>query len=49
MKVEPEREDAAAAIINEHPGVSHNYRRNHPYNLWFTLTLPPGMELAGRN
>lgn len=45
MKVEPEREDEAAAIINEHPGVSHNYRRNHPYNLWFTLTLPPGMEL----
>ena len=45
MKVEPEREDEAAAIINEHPGVSHNYRRNHPYNLWFTLTLPPGMDL----
>ncbi len=45
MKVDPAREDEAAAIINEHPGVSHNYRRSHAYNIWFTLTLPPGMEL----
>lgn len=45
MKTAPEDEAAAAEIINRHPGVSHNYRRNHPYNLWFTLTLPPGMDL----
>jgi siroheme decarboxylase len=45
MKVDPAREDEAAAIINQHPGVSHNYRRSHPYNIWFTLTLPPGMDL----
>ncbi len=28
---------AAAKAVNTHPGVSHNYRRDHEYNLWFTL------------
>ncbi len=27
----------AAEAINSHPGVSHNYQRDHRYNLWFTL------------
>src|SRR6476620_8803563 len=31
--------------INRHPGVSHNYERNHEYNLWFTLAVPPGSDL----
>ena len=31
--------------MNEHPGVSHNYERDHEFNLWFTLAVPPGMEL----
>ena len=31
----------AARIINEHPGVSHNYARNHDFNLWFTLAVSP--------
>jgi len=30
-----------AEIINQHPGVSHNYRRNDAYNLWFTVAVPP--------
>ncbi|MBW2306131.1 MAG: AsnC family transcriptional regulator [Deltaproteobacteria bacterium] len=25
-------------VVNSHPGVTHNYRRNHTYNVWFTLT-----------
>jgi DNA-binding Lrp family transcriptional regulator len=29
--------DRAAAAINAHPGVSHNYQRKHSYNIWFTL------------
>lgn len=44
--VESERLEQVAALVSDHPGVSHNYSRNHFYNLWFTLTLPPhqGME-----
>ncbi|PKL16293.1 MAG: Lrp/AsnC family transcriptional regulator [Spirochaetae bacterium HGW-Spirochaetae-5] len=37
FEVPDERADAAAAIINSHPGVSHNYLRNHRFNIWFTL------------
>jgi len=37
-RVEPERADEAAAIINRQPGVTHNYLRDQEYNLWFTLT-----------
>jgi DNA-binding Lrp family transcriptional regulator len=37
--------DDAAAIINEHPGVSHNYRRNHEFNLWWTIAVPPESSL----
>ena len=40
-----ERLDEAAQIINEHPGVSHNYGRNHAYNLWYTIALPPGASM----
>ena len=45
MKLPVERVDAAAAIISLHPGVSHNYRRNHAYNLWFTIAVPPPREV----
>lgn len=43
-KIDPERVDDAAAVISEHPGVSHNYKRNHAYNLWYTLAVPPGED-----
>ncbi|MGD0768786.1 MAG: Lrp/AsnC family transcriptional regulator [Tepidisphaeraceae bacterium] len=45
-KVPEHRLDAAAAAINEHPGVSHNYRRDHEYNLWYTLAVPPDSRLG---
>ncbi|MGC9334959.1 MAG: AsnC family transcriptional regulator [Anaerolineae bacterium] len=35
-----------AGQVNAHPGVSHNYARPHHYNLWFTLAVPPGQDLA---
>ncbi|MGZ8734630.1 MAG: siroheme decarboxylase subunit alpha, partial [Acidimicrobiia bacterium] len=43
-KLDPDHIDAAAAIISAHPGVSHNYKRNHEYNLWYTLATPPGED-----
>src|SRR4051812_42708410 len=43
-KVDPDRVDEAAAVISDHPGVSHNYKRNHEYNLWYTLAVPPGED-----
>jgi len=41
-RISPDRVDEAAAVISGHPGVSHNYERNHEFNLWYTLAVPPG-------
>jgi DNA-binding Lrp family transcriptional regulator len=43
--VRPEKLDAVAEKVNEHPGVSHNYERNHEYNMWFTLAVPPDSDM----
>jgi DNA-binding Lrp family transcriptional regulator len=43
--VAPEKLDAVAEKVNEHPGVSHNYERNHEYNMWFTLAVPPESDM----
>ena len=45
MRVDPARVDEAAEVINQHPGVSHNYKRNDPFNIWFTIAVPPGDSL----
>jgi DNA-binding Lrp family transcriptional regulator len=37
--------ESAALHINNHPGVSHNYEREHRFNLWSTLTVPPEADL----
>ena len=44
-KIDPDRIDEAAGVISAHPGVSHNYKRNHEYNLWYTVAVPPGDSL----
>ena len=44
-KIDPDHVDEAAAVISAHPGVSHNYKRNHAYNLWYTIAVPPGDSL----
>ncbi len=39
-KVPNDRIDEFARVINEHPGVTHNYQRDHEYNVWFTIIAP---------
>lgn len=34
-----------AAIVSAHPTVTHNYQRDHEFNLWFTIAVPPHMGL----
>ncbi|MBF6600774.1 MAG: AsnC family transcriptional regulator [Dehalococcoidia bacterium] len=38
--VAPERLEEAAAVISGHPGVSHNYAREHRFNIWFVMAIP---------
>lgn len=45
MEIEPDKLEYVASQINRHPGVSHNYERDHQFNLWFTLAVPPGSDL----
>ncbi|GAA5535040.1 Lrp/AsnC family transcriptional regulator [Deinococcus aluminii] len=40
-----DRLDAGAEIVSGHPGVSHNYKRNHSFNLWYTIAVPPESDL----
>jgi DNA-binding Lrp family transcriptional regulator len=45
-KVDPDVPHRAAKIINSHPGVTHNYLRNHDFNLWFTIAAEPNSPLG---
>jgi len=45
MEIEHDKLEYVASQINRHPGVSHNYERDHQFNLWFTLAVPPGADL----
>jgi siroheme decarboxylase len=45
-KVDPENPWRAAKVINSHPGVSHNYLRDHDFNIWFTIATEPGSALG---
>jgi DNA-binding Lrp family transcriptional regulator len=43
--VPEDRIDSVADIVNEYPGVTHNYLREGEPNLWFTLTEPDSETL----
>jgi DNA-binding Lrp family transcriptional regulator len=45
-KVDPENPHRAARFINTHPGVTHNYLRDHEFNLWFTIAVEPDSKLG---
>lgn len=46
FKIAAKKIDKTVEIINSHPGISHNYERNHDFNIWFTLGVPPTSELG---
>ena len=46
FKVDEADIEEAAVIINAHPGVSHNYLRNHAYNIWFTMAVAPDSKIG---
>jgi len=37
LRVPEDRVNEIAAIISSYPEVSHNFRRDHSYSLWFTI------------
>ncbi len=39
-KVTPEKMDDFVATVNGYKGVTHNYVRQHVYNVWFTYIAP---------
>ncbi len=39
-KVPGEVMDEFCALVNAEPGVTHNYEREHLYNIWFTFIGP---------
>jgi siroheme decarboxylase len=45
-KVDARHPHRAAQVINSHPGVTHNYLRNHAFNLWFTIAVEPDSRLG---
>src|SRR5439155_22596234 len=45
-RVDPENPWRAAKIVNAHPGVSHNYLRNHDFNMWFTIAVEEDSKLG---
>jgi DNA-binding Lrp family transcriptional regulator len=46
MQVPAERFDAAAALVNAHPEVAHNYQRDHTLNMWFVVAAERPERIA---
>ncbi len=40
LRVPEEEIHRVAAVVNRYSEVSHNFRREHQFNLWFTLASP---------
>ena len=45
FSVSSDRLNRVAELVNKHPGVSHNYERNHEFNMWFTIAVPPNVSM----
>jgi DNA-binding Lrp family transcriptional regulator len=45
-RVPEDKIDAFVKVVNANKDVTHNYRRSHEYNIWFTVSAPSEKELA---
>jgi len=46
FEIDEDKIDNAVKIINAHPGISHNYERNHKFNIWFTCAVSPTSKIG---
>lgn len=46
FKIDEKNIKEAVKILNSHPGISHNYERNHDFNIWFTIAVAPNSILG---
>ncbi len=46
LQVPQERYEAVTALVNAHPEVAHNYRREHLLNMWFVLATEQASDIA---
>ncbi len=44
-KVPEEKIDDFVKVVNSYRGVTHNYLRKNPYNIWFTFIAPDMKEI----
>lgn len=45
-RVPEDKIDLFVLAVNANKGVTHNYRRDHEYNIWFTVSAETAEELA---
>ena len=45
-KVPADQIEAFTRTVNRYPGVTHNYQRDHEYNIWFTVIAPSREAIA---
>ncbi len=45
-RVPPEQIDGFAEVANGYEEVTHNYERDHDYNVWFTVIAPSRERIA---
>jgi siroheme decarboxylase len=46
-KVPEKSIEAFVEAVNRYPGVTHNYLRDHEYNVWFTFIAPSMAYITG--
>lgn len=44
-EVPQDKLDLFVAEVNKHPGVTHNYLRDHKFNVWFALIAPTSEDI----